>query len=124
PYRFQTANRVAMLPVAGIKRKPNQTEKWGPCTARALRDRNGALPLRRGVFVSAIKIRQSMTKTISSAAPLAARAQHAAELRAFTRRLRAIRFRDTEAYLEDIDELAHALTRRAHELTAAKFKRR
>ena len=58
-----------------------------------------------------------MTEAVSSAATVAARTERAAELRAFARRLRAIRFRGTEAYLEDIDEFAHALTRRAYELS-------
>ena len=46
-------------------------------------------------------------------------ADFAAELRAFARRLRAIRFRGTEAYLQDLDELARALVRRANEIAPA-----
>ena len=57
-----------------------------------------------------------MTEVVSSAA-VAAPAEYAAELRTFAQRLRAIRFRGTEAYLEDIDEFVHALTRRADELS-------
>ena len=37
----------------------------------------------------------------------------------FARRLRAIRFPGTAAYLQDLDELAHALLRRADEIGAA-----
>jgi len=37
----------------------------------------------------------------------------------FARRLRAIRFPGTAAYLQDLDELAHALLRRADEIAAA-----
>ena len=48
----------------------------------------------------------------------------AAELRAFARRLRAIRFRGTEAYLQDLDELARALVRRAKEIGAAPLRAR
>ena len=65
-----------------------------------------------------------MIEAVSSAAALAARAEHAAELRAFALRLRAIRFRGTEAYLEDIDELAHALTQRALELSPRRLDAR
>jgi hypothetical protein len=57
-----------------------------------------------------------MTDVGSSADALRAKAEHAAELRTFARRLRTIRFRGTEAYLQDIDELARALQRRADEI--------
>ena len=57
-----------------------------------------------------------MTDAGSSADALRAKAEHAAELRMFARRLRAVRFRGTEAYLQDIDELARALQRRADEI--------
>lgn len=45
-------------------------------------------------------------------------AEFAAELRSFARRLKALRFRGTEAYLQDIDALAYAMVRRASEIGA------
>jgi hypothetical protein len=45
-------------------------------------------------------------------------AEFAAELRTFARRLKALRFRGTEAYLQDIDALAYAMVRRASEISA------
>jgi hypothetical protein len=45
-------------------------------------------------------------------------AEFAAELRTFARRLKALRFRGTEAYLQDIDALAHAMVRRANEMSS------
>jgi hypothetical protein len=48
---------------------------------------------------------------------------HADDLRTFARRLKALRFRGTEAWLEDVDALALAMVQRASEVSAVPVRR-